>query len=114
MFCAFQFQHNFDDPAVIDATVARSTYSFMKENESQFDEKLTKRARNDACGLPRDAGTRKSKIIAGDHGTGKFVLSEEVRTAISSKWKEVVEPVTGCASYDDLRIQLRSKLGGNQ
>ena len=79
----------------------------MKENESQFDEKLTKRARNEACGLPSDAGTRKSKIVAGDHGAGKLVLSEQVRTAISSTWKEVVEPVTGCACYDDLRKQLK-------
>lgn len=106
-------QHNFDHPEILDATVARSSYAFMKENEGQFDEKLTKRTRNAACGLPIDAGTRKSKIIAGDHGTGKLVLSEEIRAAISSKWKEVVEPVTGCASYDELRIQLtvRSKLG---
>ncbi len=102
-------QHNFDDSQVINAAVEKSTYAFMKEHESQFDEKLSKQARNQACGLPRDAGTNKSKIVQGGHGTGEIALSENLKEAISSKWKEVVEPITGCASYDDLRSRFKTK-----
>lgn len=101
-------QHNFDSPEVIDAAVRKSTYAFMKEHESQFDEKLSKRTRNQACGLPDDAGTNKSKIVQGSHGTGQSELSDELKGAISSKWKELVEPITGCTCYDELRNQLNS------
>lgn len=78
----------------------------MKEHEGQFDEKLSKLTRNEACGLPKDAGTGGSKIKQGSAGKGKTALSDSLRNAIVEKWKEVVEPVTGCATYEDLRTQL--------
>lgn len=105
--CYHYLQHNFDRPDLIDSAVEKSTYLFMKEHESQFNESLSKRTRNEACGLPKDAGTRKSKIAEGASGKGKLALSDELRKAIALKWKEVVEPVTGCASYNDLRAQFQ-------
>lgn len=81
----------------------------MKENESQFDEKLSKLSRNEACGLPKEAGMKKTKIVHGKQGQGKLQLSERLRGAIESKWKDVIQKETGCHSYEALRQQLRSK-----
>mmetsp|Transcript_127874 Transcript_127874/g.370067 ORF Transcript_127874/g.370067 Transcript_127874/m.370067 type:complete len:327 (-) Transcript_127874:79-1059(-) len=99
-------KHNFCRPELVDVAVKKSCYNFMKEHESQFDEKLSKSTRNEACGLPPDAGTRKSKIAKGAAGSGKVVLTDELKAAIDAKWNEVVMPVTGCATYEELRMQF--------
>jgi hypothetical protein len=41
----------YDTKERIKATIDRSTYVYMKEHESQFDEKLSESTRNEACGL---------------------------------------------------------------
>lgn len=80
----------------------------MKKHESQFDEKLSKLTRNEACGLPKDAGLRKSKIVQGSAGTGSLALSDDLKVVIAAKWKEVVEPITGCTTYDELKTQFKN------
>lgn len=75
----------------------------MKEHESCFDEKLSKLARNEACGLPKDAGIKKSKIVNGKVGRGKLELSDHLKELINTKWKTVLERETGCATYEELR-----------
>jgi hypothetical protein len=77
----------------------------MKEHESHFDEKLSKLSRNEVCGLPKDAGMLKSKISEGKVQPGAG-LSPSLETAITQKWRYVVQPETGCATYEDLRKQL--------
>ena len=81
----------------------------MKKNESHFDEKLSKLSRNEACGLPKDAGMKRSKIVDGKKGKGKVELSQRLRDAIQAKWKEVVQPETGCENYEALRQEFKSK-----
>ena len=81
----------------------------MKKNEGHFDEKLSKLARNEACGLPKDAGTKKTKIVSGAKGKGKLELSQRLRDAIQAKWSEVVKPETGCDNYEALRQEFKSK-----
>lgn len=80
----------------------------MKSHESKFDEKLSKLSRNEACGLPKDAGMKKSKIVRGKDGQGKLKLSEKLQEAIQLKWKSVLEKVTGCATYEDFRQKLKT------
>jgi hypothetical protein len=80
----------------------------MKKNESHFDEKLSKLSRNEACGLPKDAGMKKSKIVNGKKGGGKWQLSQTLRGAIKAKWKEVVQPETGCENYEELRQEFKA------
>lgn len=80
----------------------------MKKNESSFDEKLSKLSRNEACGLPKDAGMKKSKIVNGKKGEGTLQLSKRLRDAIQAKWKEVVQPETGCESYEALRQEFKA------
>lgn len=78
----------------------------MKAHSSQFDEKLSKLARNEACGLPKDAGMSSGKLRRGTSGVGQSSLSPELQAKIRQKWKEVVTPVTGCETYDELRASL--------
>ena len=75
----------------------------MLDHKDKFDEKLSKLARNKACGLPRDAGMRKTKLIAGKVGNGSKTLSDELKDAVLKKWKIVMQPTTGYKSYDELR-----------
>lgn len=75
----------------------------MKKHKDQFDEKLSKLARNEACGLPLKAGLGKGKINHGRSGAGSQTLSSQLQDEIRAKWKEVVEPATGATSYTELR-----------
>lgn len=81
----------------------------MKKNEAHFDEKLSKLSRNEACGLPKDAGMKKSKIVNGIQGEGKLQLSQRLREAIQAKWKEVVQPETRCENYEALRQEFKAR-----
>jgi Sulfotransferase domain len=102
----------YDSPERISAAVRRSTFAFMKEHEGKFDEKLSKTTRNAACGLPPDAGLRKTKI--GRHHCGNaagfsgklHLLSDDLIAKVQEKWTQIVEPVTGCLSYLELRQRL--------
>jgi hypothetical protein len=99
-------QHDFDKAEIIQLATERSTFDFMKAHENHFDEKLSKLARNEACGLPKNAGMQGGKIVNGKTGSGSVLLSAELRAKIDKKWREVVDPVTKCATYEDLRKQL--------
>jgi hypothetical protein len=102
-------QHDFTTDECIAVATERSSFAFMKEHGGQFDEKMSKLTRNEACGLPRSAGTKvASKVNNGQAGAGKKTLSKELQREIESKWKEVVEPVTGCATYEELRASFRT------
>lgn len=94
----------YDTKERIQASVERSTYAFMKEHAWHFDEKLSKRTRNQACGLAPDAGMNNKKIRS---GSSNKALSDDLRDKIQKKWDEVVKPVTGCASYEELRLKLK-------
>jgi hypothetical protein len=71
----------------------------MKAHESHFDERLSKLARNEACGLPKMAGMDQSKLNEGNVGTGQKI-SESLKVQVQQKWKDI--SVTGCAC-DELR-----------
>ena len=101
-------QHDFDTPATIDVATKKSTFAFMKAHESQFDDHITKDARNGPCGLPEDAGKGISKVMDG-HVVSSTPLSPEIVKRIEAQWREMVEPATGCATYDE----FRKKLGGS-
>jgi Sulfotransferase domain len=97
---------NFDSDDVIQHTLKYSSFLYMKQNEYYFDEKLTKLGRNEACGLPKDAGMAKTKISRGSSSVGSCLLSEKLRSEIQAKWNEVILPVTGCRNYNELRQKL--------
>lgn len=80
----------------------------MKENAGKFDDNLVKRIRNESCMLAKDAGLlSNSKVNSGKVGGAKRVLSQELQDKIQQKWKRVVEPVTKCGTYPELRASWR-------
>ena len=101
-------ENNFDVEDVIQQATSYSSFTFMKQNENKFDEKLTKTGRNEVCGLPKDAGMKKTKIATGKAGSGHS-LPESVREKIQIKWTEVVYPVTECRDYGELRSKHRAE-----
>ena len=49
----------------VEVATEYSTFAFMQKHQELFDEHLSKDARNEAMGLPRDAGRGNIKIRAG-------------------------------------------------
>lgn len=101
--------YNFDREDIIRHAVEHSTFAFMKEHESHFDEHLSKASRNEACGLPKDAGMLKTKINTGRADGKRAAVSHHIKRRIDEVWTKVVLPVTGCATYDELRESINSK-----
>lgn len=99
-------KHDFTDDNTIAGAVERSGFEFMKQHANQFDEKLSKLARNEACGLPKDAGMAAGKLNTGAIGKGKLTLPRELQEDIEAKWREVVTPVTGCETFAELRVKM--------
>lgn len=99
------------DDTLIDIAVEQSSIEWMRARPTKYDEHHLKRARNHACGLPADAGldsksTGKVRQAQG-HGDG---ISEETRQLLLQKWKDVVYPVTGCSTYEQLCDTLVAEL----
>ena len=101
-------QHDFSTDDRVRVALEHSTYEFMKANESHFDQRLSKLARNEACGLAPDSGLSKTKINDGSAGKGKENLSDDLKEKIRQKLVEVVFPVNGCTTYDELRMKMKT------
>jgi hypothetical protein len=104
-------KHQFDTEDVVKLATERSTWTFMKEHSDHFDEKYTKWGRNEACGLPKNTAVDKPKLKEGwgQAGKGDLLLSDDLKQKIEEKWKQTVEPVTGCSSYQELRNKFSSE-----
>ncbi|XP_065835545.1 sulfotransferase 1A1-like [Oscarella lobularis] len=85
--------------------VKQASKDFMLANNSKFDDYLLKRAANKRIGLPEDAGctAENSTVRGGGKGVRRRDLSPESIAAINSKWTSLMEELTGCSSYDELR-----------
>jgi hypothetical protein len=80
-----------------------STFEYMKQHDDKFDEKISKRTRNAACGLPPDAGLSSKKVRSGGVSEGALELSLSLKAAIRNRWDAVITEATGFSSYDELR-----------
>lgn len=86
----------------VKVATAHSTLAFMQEHKEKFDEHLTKDARNEVMGLPREAGRENSKVKQGEVGAAGAVMTPGLQRAMRSKWVEVVTPTLGFADYGEL------------
>jgi len=73
----------------------------FSEHERQYDEHVWKAKNNVRVGLPEDAGLESSKVMNG--GRRKVTLPAEILQRLDAKWKELVTPVTGYATYSDMK-----------
>ena len=87
----------------IQVALERGTFEFMKQNSDKFGLRFIQMGRNAELGLSDTAGVAKSKIRTGTTSEGLKMLSVEIRSEIQKKWESVVTPVTGCATYQELR-----------
>lgn len=86
------------DETLVDLACERSSEAYMREKAHLFDENLTRRFRNEACGLPFEAGGVKI-TQSGERER----LPAELVDAVDARWRDVVLPVSGCATYEELR-----------
>ncbi|KAI8462815.1 MAG: P-loop containing nucleoside triphosphate hydrolase protein [Monoraphidium minutum] len=85
----------------------------MKLHPTKYDEHMLKLATNERCGRRRDAGLdgRSSKVREGKVKRNRQELTPALKAGIQQKWEEVVTPVTGAATYDELRTAINRELG---
>ena len=100
---------NCTDAATVDNAARMSSFAFMREHSGHFNETLSKKARNVACGLSPDAGMNDSKVRSGETGAGTKILSAELKAMISEKWVEIVGSETGMNTYHDLRSAVKEE-----
>ena len=91
----------------IRVAVEKSSFDYMKTNWEKFNSNALKQACRKAGSIEEAAGLSRGKIRTGTTTEGKEKLPLHVRQLINSKWKEIVEPVTGFSSYQDLRNYIQ-------
>ena len=99
------------DEGSIQVALERGTFEFMKQHSDKFGMFIT----HIYCGSIRVAvpetavGMGKSRVRTGSATEGLEMLSAEVRSEIQKKWEAVVTPVTGCATYSELRAAWKKE-----
>jgi len=101
-------KHNFNQDEYIRVAKEKSSYEYMRKHSYHFDEKLSRRHRNGAMGLPIDAGGS-AKVAKGGVGAGRVELTHDVKAQIQQKWEEIA-PVTKCKTYEALRQQFHEEV----
>ena len=100
------------DEGCIQVVLERSTLEFMKQHSNVFGVKGIQKHRNVACGLPETAGMGRSKVRTGSATEGLEMLSAELCSEVQKTWESIVTPVTGCATYSELRAAWKKKKEG--
>ena len=80
--------------------VHQSSFAFMNEHNSHFDDHYLLNSRRVACNLPDDVTT--SKVRSGKSGGDKG-LSDEIIATLDKMWDEVITAKYGFADYQALR-----------
>ena len=66
-------------------------------------------------GLPKDAGIKNNpgKVRNGKVNEAHRVLSPHVLAKVHKKWTELMEPVSGYTTYEDMRDGINKEQGRN-
>lgn len=79
------------DPELLAVAEAQSTYSFMSEHNSQFDDHFVFDARKVAMGMEADAKIGVSKVRKGGGKTGSgSAIPEDVKKLLLEKWDTII------------------------
>ena len=97
------------DPDAIRVAVERSTYQYMYDHRTQFDDGLVKSKRNKAMGLSADAGSSHGKVASG--GGNRHLLSATTRSLMDQAWKKICQPLTDAENYDEWLAMWRKESG---
>jgi hypothetical protein len=102
------------DPERRKIALQQAQIDFMKRHSTKYDEHMLKLARNEACGRPKYAGLGENgtgKVRDGGVGKGRGGLGEQLKREMQEKWEEVMLPVTGYATYCEMRNGINEELG---
>ena len=97
------------DEGCIQVALERGMFEFMKRHSDKFGQKTFQKYYNVRAGLPDTTRMSKSKVRTGSTTEGLEMLSSEVRSEIQKMWEAVVTPVTGCATYSELRAAWKKE-----
>ena len=97
------------DEGHIQIALERSTFEFMKQHSDRFGVKNIQKYRNSSLGISETAGLGKSKVRTGSATEGQKMLSAELCSEIQKTWEIIVTPVTGCATYPELRVAWKNE-----
>ena len=93
---------NLDDD-LLAITVKHSSFSFMTAFKDRFDDAMLRKQSEEKM-LP--SGSDSSKVRAGEVGAYEF--KDETITLFNDKWREIVTPVTGFDTYEELTVSWLS------
>lgn len=94
-----------------DVVARQAGLEFMQRHQDRFDDSDLFESLRHRLRLPPTTGLTKVRTGLVGHGAGQ--LSDSVRTALADTWTTQVAPVTGCASYQELRSALATGNGGS-
>ena len=98
------------DEGHIQVALERGTFQFMKQNSDKFGvTRLFQKCLNATVGHSEKTLQKKSMVRTGTTSEGLKTLSAELRSEIQKKWESVVTPVTGCATYQELREEWKKE-----
>ncbi len=96
-----------EEPAErVEIATRQASIDFMRRFPTLWEDLRLREKRNDAMGIPADAGSTKVRVR--DPGLPVANLTEAVKTAWRRRWEEVVAPATGCVDYSELRRSIAS------
>ena len=84
----------------------QSTFAFMRDHQSKFDDHPTTAAMSRAAG---HAPATTSKVRGGRVGDGVSTLSGEVLARLAEEWKRRIEEPLGIRSYEGLRARIAER-----
>ena len=85
------------DEDLLSITEKHSSFSFMTDFKDRFDDAMLRQQSEEKV-LP--SGSDSSKVRAGEVGAYEF--KNETIAAFNDKWREIVTPVTGFGTYEEL------------
>ena len=91
------------DDDLLAITIRHSSFSFMTTFKDRFDDAMLRKQSEEKI-LP--AGSDSSKVRAGEVGAYEF--KDETIAAFNDKWREIVTPVTGFDTYEELTVSWLS------
>ena len=87
----------------IRVALEKCSFEYMKKNWEKFSAKTIKRAH----GWKGEIRSLRNKVRCGSTKEGEENLPLPVRDVLDSTWKELVEPVTGFSSYEELHQKMK-------
>lgn len=92
------------DEARVQIAIEQSSFAYMSQHQTRYDDHFLRKFRNPACGLPVDAGS--TKVRTGKKTSNREFLGAALLEALDAAWRETVTPATGFDDYPALRAAM--------